>query len=729
MERDRAILFDRHAPNSAVAAALLIGMWIWTVPAMAADGDGDGVDDAIDNCTTVPNPAQHDNDGDGYGNVCDGDLNQDGKIDLFDWKLFVHRFLTHHSDADLDGNGRVDWRDVNLAMFVLAGPLGPSQVTVKPENFTHPPIAEDLRIFSFEPAQADGRNVALFVRYADRRGGSEVLAPEGRVVILNDIGVAPDVTADDGVFSALTHMDLAANRASLKAFEARLARRGGTAQIGEFSGRELIGSRAVLPQAAHQAFIPLPDDLPLRPIPELDLVLPATSDAARSAMITDLSVVADPRRTYDRCDMDGDGVLGDPNGAWTFKTLVTHIANTPVTGITPQQLVHAWLKSFRVNDGPNARLNSTVIAQSPAFLMEDALLNHLRGWNPDDPSTLDLDSLPFRLLAIVNRLDLAQASAYGRASGGELRFVFGLLDLHGGRCDPAPMTVILEYGLPRFSCAKLRAAARAWLDLDHSHPAFPSVSYNVALQALTDPVTVANAAPDKPNGSAINQVRTNEQALDRSPWELQEFRLREGSRTSLLERRNLKQTPEAILSGATVLRDYINDHGAAVCDERHRVPRFYPPRPGGLGSNDPIVPDFPPAPAGAVPFLAAFAHYGPNTAFDAPGISGSGRCSATQVRHKFSLNTCSACHAAETATLFLHVDALTPAGLPARLSRFLTGTATTAPFTPVPDPANITPAAGPRHFNDLQRRVQILEQLATHPCLAFLRLPFLQPIH
>src|SRR6185436_16703321 len=43
------------------------------------DGDGDGVPDTADNCNGAANPAQDDLDGDGTGDVCDPDIDGDGR--------------------------------------------------------------------------------------------------------------------------------------------------------------------------------------------------------------------------------------------------------------------------------------------------------------------------------------------------------------------------------------------------------------------------------------------------------------------------------------------------------------------------------------------------------------------------------------------------------------------------------------------------------------------------
>ena len=96
------------------------------------DSDGDGVADYVDNCTKVPNPDQLDSDGDGYGNACDADLNNDGLVNALDLGLFRTVFGKAKGDpdlkaaADLNGDGRVNALDLGLFRLMFGKPPGPS---------------------------------------------------------------------------------------------------------------------------------------------------------------------------------------------------------------------------------------------------------------------------------------------------------------------------------------------------------------------------------------------------------------------------------------------------------------------------------------------------------------------------------------------------------------------------------------------------------------------------
>jgi hypothetical protein len=90
------------------------------------DQDGDGMPDACDDCTLVANADQRDSNGDGYGNLCDADLDQDGTTNLADLALFRARFLTTDPHADLDGSGSVNLLDLALFRQRFLRPPGPS---------------------------------------------------------------------------------------------------------------------------------------------------------------------------------------------------------------------------------------------------------------------------------------------------------------------------------------------------------------------------------------------------------------------------------------------------------------------------------------------------------------------------------------------------------------------------------------------------------------------------
>ena len=95
-------------------------------PDASADSDGDGIPDAADNCTLIANPDQRDTNGDGYGNLCDPDLNNNGIVNFADRRMMRSVFFTDDPDADLDGNGVVGPPDLGILQDFLFLPPGPS---------------------------------------------------------------------------------------------------------------------------------------------------------------------------------------------------------------------------------------------------------------------------------------------------------------------------------------------------------------------------------------------------------------------------------------------------------------------------------------------------------------------------------------------------------------------------------------------------------------------------
>ena len=100
----------------------------------APDSDGDGVPDTADNCTVVVNADQLDANGDGYGNLCDGDLNNSGFVTTADFGLLRSVLGQPASSgplaaaADMNGSGTVTTADFGLLRAALGMAPGPSGV-------------------------------------------------------------------------------------------------------------------------------------------------------------------------------------------------------------------------------------------------------------------------------------------------------------------------------------------------------------------------------------------------------------------------------------------------------------------------------------------------------------------------------------------------------------------------------------------------------------------------
>jgi len=97
-----------------------------TANAGQADGDGDAVGDVCDNCSAVANADQFDGNGDGYGNLCDGDLNDNGFTNSQDTAIFRSLLGTSSPIADLNNNGIVNSQDNVIFRALLGLPPGPS---------------------------------------------------------------------------------------------------------------------------------------------------------------------------------------------------------------------------------------------------------------------------------------------------------------------------------------------------------------------------------------------------------------------------------------------------------------------------------------------------------------------------------------------------------------------------------------------------------------------------
>jgi concanavalin A-like lectin/glucanase superfamily protein len=364
---------------------------------------------------------------------------------------------------------------------------------------------------------------------------------------------------------------------------------------------------------------------------------------ARELFIRDLSVVDDPVRALPGAPP------GLPNrGAWTFGKLMTDAAPSPEQAPEfVERVFNAWLSDQTVN--------SFNVPARPA--MQSVVLD---SWPRLPDGRLDLERAPLQLQAIVNRIDLRDLA---QGNAGEGRFVFAVAP----NGFPQQFTVILEYKLPATTEADVLDWAQRWHAL--SQLPFPSPAYNDALQAITDRFAGRNAAPGRPNGSSLSQLRTNEIALF-FEWELREFHIAEDG---FLHQTPVAVTPARGFDNSDRLARFINQNEAVILTERHTVPDLFEGEPFGAGAIANNI-----------------------DIWSAPGVS-------SEARHKFSLNTCNGCHGAETNTGFLHVSPRFPGGQ-AQLSAFMTGTTAFDPFT-----------GEPRQLNDLGRRRADLRGMVCEP--------------
>ncbi len=548
---------------------------------------------------------------------------------------------------------------------VFAAPLVDQKKNIKA------PAASEVFITKLPRASRSGNaqiNVKYDARNLDKSREAITVKIDNKTITLKDDGNNADKTANDYIYSSTIDFnfdELIKSYQRLDRLKEKFGKEKGLPK--KFKGRELIGNFEPMNAKELAQAIEAGTPIPINP-----LGISATIDSERSLLIRHSSVIQDPDRTFNICTS-----AGDPNGVWTFKHLITEMANTAATGVAYEDFTRIWLENW-VN---SQTVNNWTAADRQAILSKIITPWENASGGPGSP--LDLDKAPFQLLAIVNRIDLRENGV----DAGEGRFVFQLMDMTNN-CAPMQFTTIFEYGIDQNSCTDVKAWGQRWADL--SNLTLGSEPYKTALESITESFVLANSSPNKPNGSALNQLRTNEIDLA-SPWQLREFRISDTHWDKHLLRQNtVKLTPDNSLNGSTVLADFIN----------------------GTGGTSSLVPQR--FPSITDPFLGASSE-APTPAFfwNSAGIT------SNQARHEFSLDTCNGCHAGETNTLFTHIK---PGVIPvtgAALSGFMTGINVT-------DPVDNTTV---RTFNDLQRRATDLDGLLNSSCLSQLSQPVINAAH
>jgi hypothetical protein len=574
-----------------------------------------------------------------------------------------------------------------------------------------PPTATKVVVQKMDRPLATGENMLLQITYAvGAINGTSITmyVSDDEKIILNDDGINGDLRAKDNVFTAQVKEELDAFAAAMSDFDRTLSSNNGNLLV--FKGRtaQSVQRRSVFfDKTAFDGFRPVEisaDIFSLPPVTSSNTVsavfgsfngtnyngtvvsnpvLPAIPAATRgsgpppppptilkqnSLLITNLAVVEDPARTFNPCTK-----VGNVDGAWTFKTLMKGLANQTFTGVTAKELTKHWVRRWTVDTTVNGEFVRNRATRAISLFIKP-WLDKARGttlptvtlaswqgiWDGVHQDSI-LKYAPFHLTAIVNRLDLRGNFGYaGSASNaGETRFIYSVIrNTSTGNCRDSisgppfdGFNIIFEYGNVQKTCTQVKAFALQWANL--STMVLGSAAYNAALEAITHTVTDSNVVTNKPNKSALNQLRTNEIAMtnttnsatDRSPrWQFREFKLQTSN--NRLEQVPTANEPAGKFNGAdggaladvTVMSNWVNSNSTAIKAQTLAVPLSV---------------------TGAPNFQAGKVNYRSPSATLASGfwdgLPGAPITDDT-TRHVFSLNTCTGCHSMDPKTVFTHVN-------------------------------------------------------------------------
>lgn len=238
-------------------------------------------------------------------------------------------------------------------------------------------------------------------------------------------------------------------------------------------------------------------------------------------------------------------VVRDAGDLWSFRATMDLLAGDPAR--TPE-FAEAWLRLFSATRPGVDRL-----------LVEPwrTLSGCAAGYGSATPCELDLDRAPFQLLAIVNRIDLAEQAC---APGGEIRFVYAAMD--PATRAPLDATFIFEFPVLGHDAGEVAAAWHALGEHSFGH------DYTAALHDLTSTLLAGS------DGSRAH-LRSNELTFAPAAdpvWELRDFVVQGQGATRALVQNALVDTPDVSWDGTPVLSQWVTSNEASVLAGRQLLP-------------------------------------------------------------------------------------------------------------------------------------------------------------
>ena len=626
---------------------------------------------------------------------------------------------------------------LGIALFAtLSSVEQNSTETSQIQYIQNPPIAKNYwvqKIRTPDGVQGGEYSVVIKAEFEHDLPLPEVLNvyKNGEVAqVLHDDGNYPDERANDGIFATIVNQDPTEFANEVMARINNIQSRGYNMKFTGHLG-EVVEYRDIKPFniGEFQRFqIQEFDEILLEGVTPCDMQDEILKQ--NSLLITDLDVVEDEGRTFNV--VTGQGAS---QGAWTFGELMKNMAGgyADESAPTDDELEHVrdFLKEWIIQLSTQYSVNGKV-AQNPVAHKVTRLIPHQwiriakgdpnfpvpptgdnEGWQEvwdtsfttaEDINTL-LASAPFKLTAIVNRIDLRGNRGYENGSNveinaGETRFIFSLI--HGvdgllidgnspsnqGKVpifypnapqngsnaeliDWNGMNVIFEYSNIASSSCEIKELGLQWKRLSNLNleDSTQLPLYLDSLQMLTDLVTTRNVNPNGINGSAISQVRTNTRLFsggtNNAKWNLREFRLDETTgflvnsptRNMPFADNNTRRNSNHLLpmDPNASSEDIVNwiygvngpSKAISVRHGNHNIPEHL------LNPTSRMADDIQ-------------SYYGlgfwntnfPDNIYDDDNYTLEASLKNKEIRQQLSLNTCLGCHGAETKTLFTMIRPL-----------------------------------------------------------------------